>query len=93
MSVANFGIAGAQAAGDFQCRRLLIHSIDLQICADFPGEIDDQPRNVTRTGSEVDQPGASPRLEPAPHEMQNKPMTAEPAVEAPEMLQIEIQLR
>ena len=70
--IGNFRIIGAQAPGDFQCGRLLIDCIDRDLRANPSSEIDEQPRNIARTGGEIDNSHLRAGHYPAPHESETR---------------------
>src|SRR5438874_1807554 len=91
-AIVNFRIATAQFPGNLQCRRLSIEGVDLDLRANSASVIRYQSRNVAGPGGKIDNTGASVRLDPAAHEIQNKTMAAEPAVKLPKAFQIALQL-
>jgi hypothetical protein len=71
---------------------LSIDRIDLDLRANPPRVIYEQPRNVARTRGKIDNAYLRAGRYPAPHENRNEAVTAKPAIQLPDPFKIELQL-
>src|SRR5262245_59899602 len=90
--VGNFRIPGAQSAGDFKRRRLLIDCIDLDLRADPSRIIREQPRDIARTSGKIDNAHSIAGHYPAAHESRHETVATEPAIELSDSFKIALQL-
>ena len=82
LNIGNFRISAAQLSRDLKRGSLPIQRVDLDLRADRPRMIDNQSRDITRTGGKIDNPEAITRFDPAPDEFRNEAITPEISIES-----------
>src|SRR5207247_4391763 len=90
--IGNFLVTSTQCPRNLQCSRLSVQGPDLNFRTNFSCIIDNQSRNIARSGSKIDNAHTSIRGDPAAHKVKNKAITAEPAIELPNVFQVALQL-
>jgi hypothetical protein len=87
----NVLIIRAQAFRDFQGRGLLVYSVNRHVSIDLSSVVRDEARDVSGPGAKIDNAQVVARLDPALEKKRNQPVTAEPEVELPKILQIALE--
>ena len=88
----NFRVINAEFSRDFERGCLLIQRVKLNFRANLARVIDNQSRDVARAGGKIDNAQLIARFNPTANEAQNNRVTAEIAIELPQIFQIALQL-